>query len=153
MRIKHYALSFTNTEDDIKKFNKLLKNCFKIFKIETRKALNNLKKIMKSGKFFLIDRGDLSKDLSIDRLPVAQREILKLAKKNKKQVYVATNFLESMILNKEPTRGEANDIYSTLEWGAAGLVLAAETAVGKNPKESIIFLEKVIKNFKKHKKN
>ena len=52
--------------------------------------------------------------------------------------------------NKEiPNRGEVNDIYSTLEMGAAGLVLAAETAVGKHPLESVKLLQTIIKTFKK----
>ena len=55
-----------------------------------------------------------------------------------------------MINNKYPTRGEANDIFSPLEMGAAGLVLAAETAIGKYPKESIIFLKKMIQTFNKN---
>ena len=38
-----------------------------------------------------------------------------------------------MIENQNMTRAEANDIYNTLNDGANGLVLAAETAVGKNP--------------------
>ena len=70
--------------------------------------------------------------------------------KNKK-VYVATNLLESMIHNKYPTRGEANDVYNTLESGAAGLVLAAETAIGKYPKECVIFLKKELKVFNYYK--
>ena len=80
-------------------------------------------------------------------LPFIQRKILKVAKANNKKVYVATNFLESMVNNKYPNRGEANDIYNTLESGAAGLVLAAETAIGKYPKECVIFLKKIIKVF------
>jgi pyruvate kinase len=64
-------------------------------------------------------------------------------------VFVATNFLESMIKNNYPNRGEVNDIYSTLEMGAAGLVLAAETAVGKHPLESVKLLQTIIKTFKK----
>ena len=46
-----------------------------------------------------------------------------------------------MILNSYPTRAEVNDIYNTIEMGAKGLVLAAETAVGKNPEECIKILE------------
>ena len=69
----------------------------------------------------------------------------------RKKIYVATNFLESMIEKKYATRGETNDIYNTLEMGASGIVLAAETAIGKYPKECIIFLKKVIKIFKKYK--
>ena len=151
MNIKHYALSFTNTHKDVLKFNKLLKGKVKIFKIETRNAIKNLNKIMSIGKKFLIDRGDLSKAVSIEMLPVIQRKVLKAATIKKKEVYVAANFLESMIKNSYPTKGEANDIYNTLESGAAGIVLAAETAIGKYPEECIIFLRKIIKIFWKHK--
>ena len=149
MNIKNYALSFTNSYQDILKFNKLIKKETKIFKLETKAAIKNLNKIIKNGENFLIDRGDLSKDVSIELLPVMQRKILKIAKREKKNVYIATNFLESMIENSFPTRGEANDIYNTLETGAAGLVLAAETAIGKYPKECVTFLRKMIKTYSK----
>ena len=104
---------------------------------------------MKKGKNFLIDRGDLSKDVKIENIPLVQRKIIALGKKKKKNVYVATNFLESMIINSYPTRAEVNDIYNTIEMGAEGLVLAAETAIGKNPKECVEILKKIIKVFKK----
>ena len=151
MNINHYALSFTNTHKDILKFNQLLKNQVKIFKIETKSALKNLNKIILAGQQFLIDRGDLSKHVSLEMLPYVQRKVLKVAKANNKKVYVATNFLESMVKNKYPNRGEANDVYNTLESGAAGLVLAAETAIGKYPKECVIFLKKIIKVFNYYK--
>ena len=149
MNIKNYALSFTNSYQDILKFNKLIKKETKIFKLETKAAIKNLNKIIKNGENFLIDRGDLSKDVSIELLPVMQRKILKIGKREKKNVYIATNFLESMIENSFPTRGEANDIYNTLETGAAGLVLAAETAIGKYPKGCVTFLRKMIKTYSK----
>ena len=56
-----------------------------------------------------------------------------------------------MLENNYPTRGEVNDIYNSLEMGADGLVLAAETAIGKYPKDAVIFLQKIIKAFKKNK--
>ena len=119
--------------------------------METKEALNNLKKIIKAGQTFIIDRGDLSKEISVEQIPVAQRKILKTSKKFKKQIYVATNFLESMIVNNYPHRGEINDIYSTLELGASGLVLAAETAIGKNPIDSVKLLQKIFKIYLKNK--
>ena len=107
---------------------------------------------MKIGKNFLIDRGDLSKEISIENIPFVQRKILKTSKQFKnKNIYIATNFLESMILNKYPTRGEANDIYNSLEMGAKGLVLAAETALGKYPEKTVNFLKKKIKSYNKKK--
>ena len=150
LNIKNFALSFTNTEKDIKQFNKILPRSNKIFKIETIKAVKSLDKLMKLGSNFLIDRGDLSKEVSIEQIPVIQRKIISISKKYRnKKIFIATNFLESMIENKYPTRGEANDIYSSLEMGANGLVLAAETAIGKFPEKTIIFLKKMIKIFSK----
>lgn len=151
--IKNFALSFTNSKEDIKKFNLILKKENKIYKIETKKAIKNIYSIIKEGKIFLIDRGDLSKETSIEKIPTIQRRIFKISKKFKnKKIYIATNLLESMILNKYPTRGEANDIYNSLEMGASGLVLAAETAIGKFPKEAIKFLKKMIKSYQNEKK-
>ena len=56
-----------------------------------------------------------------------------------------------MLNNNYPTRGEANDIFNSLEMGANGLVLAAETAIGKNPISTVKFLSKMIKAFKSSK--
>ena len=150
-KIKNFALSFTNSVEDIKKFNKLLKKEKKIFKLETKSALKNIKDILKLGKYFLIDRGDLSKDITIEQIPVAQRKIIFLGKKFNKNIYVATNFLETMIKNIYPTRGEVNDIYNTLEMGAKGLVLAAETAIGKYPIECVKIIKKINQVFSKNK--
>jgi pyruvate kinase len=148
--INFFALSFTNSVNDIIKFNKLLKNKNKIFKIETLSAVKNFKSILQKGKIFLIDRGDLSKEVEIENIPLVQRKLFKLKKKYKnKKMYVATNLLESMLENSYPTRGEANDIYNSLEMGADGLVLAAETAIGKHPRDTVRFLQKIIKVHKK----
>lgn len=153
-KIKNFALSFTNSVADILKFNNLLKKEKKIFKIETLNACRNFNKIIKHAKYFLIDRGDLSKDVEIQNIPIVQRRLFKIKSKFKnKKIYVATNLLESMIENNFPTRGEANDIFSSMEMGANGLVLAAETAIGKNPISSVKFLKKMIKTFNSSQKN
>ena len=58
-----------------------------------------------------------------------------------------------MIKESQPTRAESHDIYSTLIQGSSGLVLAAETAIGKNPIECVKFLKRCITNYLKTKKN
>ena len=152
-KIKNFALSFTNTVEDIKKFNKILPKQNKIFKIESKQAVKNVGKFFKLANNFLIDRGDLSKSIKIENIPVAQRKIIKISKKFRgKNIFIATNFLETMIHNQTPTRAEANDIYSSLEMGAKGLVLSAETAIGKFPDKAVIFLLKMIKIYKNNKK-
>ncbi len=152
--LKNYALSFTNSKSDIDNFCKLLPNENKYFKIETLKGLKSIDYFFKKEKNFLIDRGDLSKDIGIENVPFAQRLIFKKSKKNKKKIKiaVATNFLETMIKNPYPTRAEVNDIYNSLEMGAKVLVLAGETAMGKYPIECVKILTKIIKVFKKKNK-
>ena len=92
----------------------------------------------------LIDRGDLTREISIMDIPFAQRSIIKVANNNSTPCYIATNVLESLIKGDIPTRAELNDIVGTLEMGATGIVLAAETAIGKHPEDSIINLKKII---------
>ena len=151
MKIQNYALSFTNTAEDIKKFNLILpKKATKIFKIETKEAITNVKKFSKIGKNFLIDRGDLSKDIGIMNVPFAQKYIIDKLKLNKKnRIFIATNYLETMINNSLPTRAEINDIYSSINSGADGIVLAAETAIGKYPLECVNLLDEFLKHIKK----
>ena len=151
-QIRHYAMSFVNKGNDVSYLRSLLKkNSVIISKIETLNALKNLSHISNHSDALLIDRGDLSRYISIDRIPAIQEGIAKFAKKKKVPLYVATNLLETMINETNPTRAESHDIYSTLNQGVKGLVLAAETAIGKDPAECVRFLKKCIKNFNKNK--
>ncbi len=156
-KVKMFALSFANSPKDVLTLrSRLDKKDLIISKIETRKGFFNRKKITKVSNAILIDRGDLSRYIDISKIPLAQRIIIKDARKLKKEVYVATNLLETMIKSNDPTRAESNDVYSSLETGCSGLVLAAETAIGKNPVECIKFLKQCLDVFyrrKKFKKN
>ena len=73
--------------------------------------------------------------------------IIKNSLRFKIPTYVATNLLETMIKESEPTRAESHDIFSSLNQGCSGLVLAAETAIGSSPIECVRFLKRCIKNF------
>ena len=146
--IKHYAMSFVNHGDDVKELKKHIPfKSFIISKIETKSALQNLSKISDNSDALLIDRGDLSRYIPIEKIPVIQEAIAKYAKKNKIPLYVATNLLETMIKENNPTRAESHDIYSTIKQGVNGLVLAAETAIGKDPVNCVKFLKKCLQNF------
>jgi len=151
-KIRNFCLSFTNTIKDIKNFKQIVGNARAIFKIETKRAIKNLNSIFKEADDFLIDRGDLSKEVGITNVPIIQRKMFKsLRKFKKKKMAVATNFLESMIEKPFPTRAEVNDVYNACEMGATGLVLAAETAIGKYPEECVSLLKKIIKVYNKNK--
>ncbi len=145
--LTHFALSFAANKQDIEKLRKFFSfyPVFIISKIESKLGLKNLKEICKASDAVLIDRGDLSRDVPIQKIGLAQKHILDVAKVIKTPVYVATNLLDSMINNYQPTRAEVNDITSTLTSGATGLVLAAETAIGRYPVESVRMVSAIIK--------
>ena len=151
--IKYYAISFVNNHKDLEEVKKITgSSAFIISKIETENAIINLDKIVKNSNALLIDRGDLSRYVPIEKIPMAQENIIKKSKKFNTPTYVATNLLENMIKETQPTRAESHDIYSTLKEGAKGLVLAAETAIGTNPVECVRFLKRCMKVFEKNNK-
>lgn len=134
MGIMNFALSFANRASDVEEMRGLVKDGARIIsKIECLNALTNLEAIAQASDALLIDRGDLSRQVAIERIPEVQKEILKRGRAAGVKVYVATNLLESMVAAPMPTRAEVNDIYNTLLDGADGLVLAAETAIGAYP--------------------
>jgi len=146
--IKHFALSFANTGRDVDRIRSLAgQSTFIISKVESSQALQNLDEIIDLSDAILIDRGDLSREVAIEAIPIVQRQIINRARLNKRSVYVATNLLESMISTPGPTRAEVNDVYSMLEQGASGLVLAAETAIGENPIASAGMVKRLVSVF------
>ena len=147
MGVNNFALSFTNSAEDVQRVREIIGETMLISKIESINGVLNLKDILPLVNQILIDRGDLSREISIEKIPFIQRSIIAYAHMYETPVYVATNLLESMINHGSPTRAEANDVASTLLMGASGLVLAAETAIGQYPVESVEMVNAIIKQF------
>jgi pyruvate kinase len=144
-KIHHFALSFANKASDVSLMRELCGPEARIIsKIESISALYNLEEILEVTDEILIDRGDLSRQVQIEKIPFLQRLIIKKAHTLKVPVFVATNLLESMVATKDPTRAEVNDVVSSLLMGADGLVLAAETAIGKYPIEAVEMIKRLI---------
>jgi pyruvate kinase len=144
--LKHIALSFASSREDIKKLRTFFNYDIEVIsKIESRTALQNLDGICEESDAILIDRGDLSRDVPLEKIVFAQQYIIEKAKKLGTDVYVATNLMENMIWNSKPTRAEVHDIVSTLNSGIDGLVLAAETAIGKYPVECVRIMSRIIR--------
>ena len=102
--IEKIYLSFANNSDDVLQLKELMKesgysNTKIVAKIETVQALANLNNILDVVDGVLIDRGDLSREISISKIPHACDVVLSLAKKKMVPCYVATNVLETMIQN------------------------------------------------------
>lgn len=137
-KLTDVALSFCAGPSQVRSLRHTYRDeCSIICKIESRAGLENLDEILTEADAILIDRGDLGRDIAIQKIALAQRYILERGIHANKEVYVATNLLETMGMSLHPSRAEINDITSTLYGGASGLVLAAETAIGKYPVESV----------------
>ncbi len=150
MGIRHFALSFANTAADVDEIRGLAgDDSFIISKIECENGLLNLDDIIERSDAILIDRGDLSRQLPIETIPRTQKNIIRRAKEKSRKVYVATNLLESMVNDRNPTRAEVNDIYNTLTDGADGLVLAAETAIGAHPIACANMIVRMLREFER----
>ena len=148
MGIKNFSLSFANSAEDVVSMRELIgRESNLISKIESVKGVLNLDDILACSDQILIDRGDLSREVPIEKIPFLQRRIVSRAKSKSVPVFVATNLLESMVDARSPTRAEVNDVVSTLLMGADGLVLAAETAIGKHPLEAVRMIMSLIKQY------
>tara|TARA_B100000315_G_scaffold161174_1_gene149590 strand:+ start:2274 stop:3287 length:1014 start_codon:yes stop_codon:yes gene_type:complete len=148
--VTNYAFSFANNADDVEYFRKLIGgNSSLISKIESIQGIMHLDSIIDCSDEILIDRGDLSRQVPIEKIPFVQRIIISRARSKETDVFVATNLLESMNHSIIPTRAEVNDVASTLIMGANGLVLAAETAIGNNPVPAVKMIKSMIKEYSK----
>lgn len=145
--IKNVALSFANRRVDVGQLRGVVDDDVKIIsKVESRQSLDNLAGIMEATDAILIDRGDMGREVAIEYLPFVQKQVIARANAAGVPVYVATNLLESMMVNPRPTRAEANDVINTLLDGADGLVLAAETAIGSYPVGCVRMIRSLIRH-------
>lgn len=147
---KVYA-SFVSSAHDVSFIRKVIGNdCKLVSKIETAMGVANAIDIIEASDAVLIDRGDLSREISIPSVPMAVRSILQLAVARNCPVYIATNVLDSMMTSQLPSRAEISDIYTLLDSSASGLVLAAEVAIGNNPVASTSLIEYLVRLYRNH---
>jgi pyruvate kinase len=150
--LRHFALSFASCAEDVAAMRALTGHkAMIISKIESARGIQNLDSIASLSDAILIDRGDLSREVPLERIPAAQKYILRRAREIGRNCYVATNLAESMISAPRPTCAEVNDIWNTLGDGASGLVLAAETAIGSYPIECAALVRSVAETFETRK--
>ncbi len=157
--ISSIYVSFTNSSNDIIKLKKYLDTLINpnvpqipkiVAKIESKMGLYNLQSILDEVDGILVDRGDLSREISISRIPLATKSIINSCNKKNIPCYVATNVLDSMITSSLPSRAEISDLYNLLESKVSGIVLAAECAVGKHPVESVQVVNHISRVFEAH---
>lgn len=145
LKVPYVALSFASQKSDVERLRGMVKGRMQIIsKIESKKGLRHFDEIAQTSDALLLDRGDISREIPIEMIPFLQKRIIRRANEKSIPIYVATNLLESMVNRKVPTRAEVNDIMTTLMDGADGLVLAAETAIGRYPIQCVEMVKKLI---------
>jgi pyruvate kinase len=94
----------------------------------------------------MVARGDLGLEMPLERVPRAQKEITRAARRQGIPVIVATQVLESMTTEARPTRAEVNDAANAVEDGVDAIMLAGETAAGRYPARVVLTLDAIIRD-------
>ena len=137
-KLSFVGLSFVRNAQDIRQAKTLIDASVKIIsKVETKAAVDNLIDILNEVEYILVDRGDLSTEIGMEKIPAYQSFILNKATFYNKKVFLATQFLKNMEINPIPTIPEVIDMYNTLRTGIYGLQMSEETAIGEYPKECL----------------
>ena len=133
------ALSFVRGPEDVLLLRKKIgrKGIGIIAKIETNEAVKAIDGIIEQSDGILVARGDLASEVSISRLPIIQKLLIEKCNRLAKPVITATQMLESMMANAQPTRAEASDVANAVLDGTDAVMLSGETAVGKFPVEAV----------------
>jgi len=150
----YLAISFAENPKEIQKIKRLFSKKIKIIsKIESKKGVNNIDKLISVSDGIMIARGDLGNSFPIEKIPLIQKLItLKCNKKNKFSI-TATEMMISMLNHKRPSRAEVTDITNAILEGSDALLLAEETAIGKNPILAIKTMSKIIIETEKYLKD
>jgi len=142
------ALSFVRKAEDIINLKKMVveKNSpIKVMaKIEMPSALVDLRNIIIESDGIMVARGDLGVELPVEKVPMAQRDIIRKCIHRGKPVIVATQMMESMIDRVKPNRSEITDVANAVLEGADAVMLSGETATGNHPPLVVETMRKII---------
>jgi pyruvate kinase len=141
------GISFVGSAYDILKVRHFVNenkgNLFIIAKIERPDAIRNFDEILSAADGVMIARGDLGVEMPIEKLPILQKKLIEKAVTAGKPAIVATQMLESMTVEKLPTRAEVTDVANAILDGADAVMLSEETAVGKYPVEAVKMMARI----------
>src|SRR5512133_1034641 len=141
------ALSFVRSAADIRDLRKLVSAAGSragvIAKIEKAEAIDALDEILAESDAVMVARGDLGVEIGPAAVPLLQKRIIRQSLERGKPVITATQMLESMIHQAEPTRAEASDVANAILDGSSALMLSGETAVGEFPVAAVSYMERI----------
>jgi len=142
------AISFVKTEEDIHELREKIaeyggEDTKIVAKIETQSAVNNIDAIIEATDCIMVARGDLAVEVSLENVPVIQKQIIKKCNTAGVAVITATQMLESMTTSFTPTRAEASDVANAILDGSDAIMLSGETAMGDYPVETVQVMSRI----------
>ncbi len=148
------ALSFVRHPMDVAELKKLIEDHGMdtpvVAKLEKPEALENLEDILSITDAVMVARGDLGVELSPEKVPIAQKEIIRRSIEKGIPVITATQMLESMRFHPQPSRAEASDVANAIFDGTDAVMLSGETASGAYPVESVQVMVRIIQEAERH---
>lgn len=146
-KVDFFALSFVRRADDIIELRKILdakKSKAKIIaKIETPQALVNIDAILDVVDAIMVARGDLAIEIPAEKVPAAQKMLIRKCNERGIPVITATQMLESMIKAPVATRAEVSDIANAIIDGTDAVMLSEETTLGDYPVHAVEVMARV----------
>jgi pyruvate kinase len=144
------ALSFVRKAQDVLDLKRIIgeKNSYMkvMAKIEKPEALEEIDAIIDAADGIMIARGDLAVEVPQEKMPLIQKDIIRRCILKAKPVVVATQMMDSMIENPNPTRAEITDAANAVLDGTDAVMLSGETSTGKHPIKVIQIMEKILQN-------
>ena len=141
------ALSYVRRAQDVNEARELLTSLGTeipiIAKIEKHEAVKNLEEILDTADGLMVARGDLGVEVSLERVPLIQKQVIAAANRAGKPVITATQMLLSMVSHSRPSRAEAADAANAILDGTDAVMLSEETATGQFPVEAVKFLDRL----------